>query len=76
MRACVLRHFNAVSNERSSIPIFTQIVALQFENLSYEDKIIDITDCFKGEEELKGRKGARKEKNRMKEKNVEAIISL
>jgi len=57
---CVLRRFNAVSNERSSVHIFTQIVALQFENLSYEGKITDFTDCFKGEEELKGRKCERK----------------
>jgi hypothetical protein len=56
----VLRPSNAVSNERSSVHIFTQIVALQFENPSYEGKITDFIDCFKGDEELKGRTGARK----------------
>jgi len=59
-RACVrvLRRFTAVSNERSGVHIFTQTAALQFENLSYEGKITDFIDCFKGEEEPKGRKGA------------------
>lgn len=76
VRACILRRFNALSNERSSVHKFTQIVALQFENLSYEGKITDFIDCFKGEEEIKGRKSAKKgEKNRMKERDVEAIIS-
>jgi len=37
--------------------------------------ITDFIHCFKGDEELKGRKGARKEKNRKKENNVEAIIN-
>jgi len=56
---CFLRRFNAVSNERSIVHKLTQTVALQFENLLCEGKITDCIDCFKGEEEIKGRKGAR-----------------
>lgn len=61
VRVC-LSSFDAVSNERRIVHKFTQTVALQFENLLYEGKITDVIDCFKGEEEIKGRKGARKGK--------------
>jgi len=61
VRVCVLRRFNAVSNERSIVHKFTQTVALQFENVLYEGKITDFIDCFKGEV-IKGRKGTRKGK--------------
>jgi hypothetical protein len=71
VRACVLSRFNAVSNERSSVHILTQIVVLQFENLSSLPLTHSLFQRTRG---AKGKVQGKK-KYKMKENNVEAIIN-